>query len=156
VFGDRLEQFSRERLDGRPLPDDLRALLEAQWAGRQEFYEISELVFLEPGAASPLLDHGYLNEQDRADPDIMANVAAHKQMAKYFKAVAVAGDGLGDCYGYWMHPDEVRTGRPDHSLGHRRLIPRPAQGLFRRGVHRRKGGPQRGRRAIRGDGRTGR
>jgi hypothetical protein len=104
MFDDRLEQFSRERLDGRPLPDDLRALLEAQWAGRQEFYEMSELLFLEPGAASPILDHSYLSEQDRAEPDIMANVAAHDQMTKYFKAVAEHEDG--DCYGYWMHPDE--------------------------------------------------
>ncbi|MFF5213487.1 hypothetical protein [Streptosporangium sp. NPDC000396] len=104
MLDDRLEQFSRERLGGRPVPDDLRVLLTAQWEGRRGFFKRFGIMFLEPGEVDPLLDHSYLNERDRANPDIMANVAAFGQMTQYLKVVARHEDG--GCYGYWVHPDE--------------------------------------------------
>lgn len=104
VFDERLAEFSRERLDGRPVPEDVRALLISQWEGRSHPFEGYAITFLEPGETHLLLDDSYLNERDRANPDIMSNCAASEQMAQHLKVIAQHEDG--DCYGYWMHPDE--------------------------------------------------
>jgi hypothetical protein len=109
VFDERLEEFSRERLGGRPLPEDLRVLATAQWEGRGHPFESSGITVLDPTARHPLADTGYLSDNARADPDIMANCAAFEQMATYLKAVARHEDG--DCYGYWLHPHQ-REDRP--------------------------------------------
>ncbi|MEU2250142.1 hypothetical protein [Streptomyces sp. NPDC019224] len=108
VYGERLAEFSRERLDGRPVPDDLRVLLVAQWEGRDDFARLLGLEFFEPGELHPFLDTGYLSEEELADPEMQAVNAGAARMAAYVKLVAKGGKGW---VGYWLHPDEP-AGRP--------------------------------------------
>ncbi|WP_406458422.1 hypothetical protein OG782_36140 [Streptomyces sp. NBC_00876] len=103
MYDERLAEFSRERLDGRPIPDDLRVLLVAQWEGRNDFTRLLDLDFFEAGELHPLLDTSYLSEKDLADPEMQALNAAAAEMAKYVKLVAKGGKGW---IGYWLHPGE--------------------------------------------------
>lgn len=103
MHDERLAEFSRERLDGRPIPDDLRVLLVAQWEGRTEFTRLLDLDFFEAGEVHPLLDTSYLSEKELADPEMQAVNAAAAEMAEYVKLVAKGGKGW---IGYWLHPDE--------------------------------------------------
>ncbi|MFI0237582.1 hypothetical protein [Streptomyces sp. NPDC016845] len=103
MYDERLAEFSRERLDGRPIPDDLRVLLVAQWEGRTDFTRLLDLDFFEAGEVHPLLDTSYLSEKELADPEMQAVNAAAAEMAKYVKLVAKGGKGW---IGYWLHPGE--------------------------------------------------
>ncbi|MBB4788330.1 hypothetical protein [Streptomyces rapamycinicus] len=47
MFEERLAQFSRDRLDGRPVPDDVRVMLVAQWEARTDFSALLGMTFLE-------------------------------------------------------------------------------------------------------------
>lgn len=109
MFEERLAQFSRERLDGRPIPDDLRTMLVAQWEDRTDFCHLLGITFLEPGQVHPLLDISYLREAERADPEMQAINAGWAEMSKYVKLVAEGGKGW---IGYWLHPDEPADGPP--------------------------------------------
>ncbi|MGW2823083.1 hypothetical protein ACWC24_19155 [Streptomyces sp. NPDC001443] len=103
MYDERLAEFSRERLDGRPVPGDLRVLLEAQWDGRTDFTRLLDLEFFEAGEVHPLLDTSYQSEKELADPEMQAVNAGAAEMAKYVKLVAKRGNGW---IGYWIHPDE--------------------------------------------------
>ena len=100
---ERLAAFSRERLDGRPLPADLRTLLVAQWEGRDAFARLLRLDFFAPGEVHPLLDTDYLSEAELADPEMQCVNAAAAQLAEHLKLVARYGHNW---IGYWLHPDE--------------------------------------------------
>lgn len=104
MYDERLKEFSRLRLDGRPVPEDVRLLATAQWEGRGHPFERFGITILEPGAPHPLTDFSYIGETERANPDIMANCAASTQMATYLKAVAQDEDS--GFYGYWLHPQQ--------------------------------------------------
>lgn len=112
MYDERLAEFSRERLDGRPIPDDLRMLLVAQWEGRTDFTHLLDLDFFEPGEVHPLLDTSYQSEKELADSDMQAINAGAAEMAKYVKLVAKGGKGW---MGYWLHPDEPAD-RPWHLI----------------------------------------
>ncbi|MCX5417278.1 hypothetical protein [Streptomyces sp. NBC_00059] len=112
MYDERLAGFSRERLDGRPVPDDLRVLLVAQWEGRTEFARLLHLEFFEAGEVHPLLDTSYLSEKELADPEMQAVNAGAAEMAQYVKLVAKGGKGW---VGYWLHPDEPAD-RPWHLI----------------------------------------
>jgi len=103
MYEERLAEFSRKRLDGRPIPDDLRVLLVAQWEGRTDFAHLLDLDFFEAGEVHPLLDTSYLSEKELADLEMQAVNAGAAEMAKYVKLVAKGGKGW---IGYWVHPDE--------------------------------------------------
>ncbi|MFF0746946.1 hypothetical protein ACFYVL_41835 [Streptomyces sp. NPDC004111] len=107
MYDERLAEFSRERLDGRPLPDDLRVLLVAQWEGRTDFAHLLDLEFFEAGELHPFLDTSYLSEQELADPEMQAVNAGVAEMARYVKLVAKGGKGW---LGYWLHPDDPADG----------------------------------------------
>ncbi|SEB64608.1 hypothetical protein [Streptomyces sp. TLI_105] len=107
MYDERLAEFSRERLGGRPVPDDLRVLLVAQWEGRTDFTRLLDLVFFEAGEVHPLLDTSYLSEKELADPEMQAVNAGAAEMAEYVKLVAKGGKGW---IGYWLHPDEPADG----------------------------------------------
>lgn len=107
---ERWEEFSRERLGGRPVPEDVRVLASAQWEGSGHPFQQFGIALLEPGAPHPLTDTGYLTEKERADPDVMANCAASEAMATYLKAVAQDEDG--NFYGYWLHPQQQADRQP--------------------------------------------
>ncbi|XVQ11978.1 hypothetical protein ACQP1W_05180 [Spirillospora sp. CA-255316] len=109
MYEERLAEFSRERLDGRPIPDDLRTMLVAQWEGRTDFRFLLDITFLEPGQPSPLLDTSYLSEKELADPEMQAITAGTAEVSKYAKFVAEGGKGW---IGYWMHPDEPADASP--------------------------------------------
>ncbi|TRV71978.1 hypothetical protein FKN01_30880 [Streptomyces sp. 130] len=103
TYEERLAEFSRERLDGRPVPDDLRVLLTAQWEGRDDLARLLGVEFFGPGELHPLLDTGYLSEAELADPEMQAVNAGAARMVEYVKLVAKGGKGW---VGYWVHPDE--------------------------------------------------
>ncbi|MFI8005016.1 hypothetical protein [Streptomyces sp. NPDC086010] len=103
MYEERLTEFSRDRLDGRAIPDDLRALLVAQWDGRTDFARLLRLDFFEAGEVHPLLDTSYLSDEELADPEMQAVNAAAASMAAYVKLVAKGGKGW---VGYWFHPAE--------------------------------------------------
>ncbi|WP_327174570.1 hypothetical protein OG599_04125 [Streptomyces sp. NBC_01335] len=103
MYEERFAEFSRERLDGRPIPDDLRVLLVAQWEGRADLARVLGLDFFEAGEVHPLLDTSYLGEKELADPEMRAVNAAAAEMARYVKLVAKGGKGW---VGYWLHPGE--------------------------------------------------
>ena len=107
---ERIHDFSRERLGGRPVPDDLATLLKAQWSGNNGPLDDLEIEFFAPGQSHPLIDHSYLNGKDRAaSPDVLANVAAIDEVNRHIGFVA---EGLnGGVIGYWLHPNEP-AGRP--------------------------------------------
>ncbi|QKW22848.1 hypothetical protein HUT16_30500 [Kitasatospora sp. NA04385] len=103
MYDERLAEFSRERLDGRPVPADLRTLLVAQWEGRDDLARLLGLEFFEAGELHPLLDTGYLSEAELADPEMQCVNAAAAAMAEHVKLVAKGGKGW---LGYWLHPRE--------------------------------------------------
>ncbi|MFK3728782.1 hypothetical protein ACI2LJ_00770 [Streptomyces sp. NPDC088090] len=107
---ERWEEFSRERLGGFPVPEDVRVLATAQWEGRGHCFERFGITLLEPGARHPLTDIDYLSEEERADPEIAANCAAAERMTHYLKAVAQDEDG--NFYGYWLHPRQHLDRQP--------------------------------------------
>ena len=80
---DALATYRREKLGGRAMPPDLRTLLILQWErGTAHDAEGADplatmwVQLFDAKQSSDLLDHSYLNDEDRANPDIMANVAA--------------------------------------------------------------------------------
>ncbi|TDC75649.1 hypothetical protein [Streptomyces hainanensis] len=103
MYEERLAEFSRERLGGRPIPDDLRILLVAQWEGRDDFTHLLGITFLDPGVTHPHLDTSYLSAKELADPEMQAINAGFARMSEYVKIVAEGGKGW---IGYWLHPDE--------------------------------------------------
>ncbi|WP_405807655.1 hypothetical protein [Streptomyces sp. NBC_01187] len=128
MYDERLAEFSRERLDGRPIPDDLRVLLVAQWEGRDDFSDLLDLDFLEAGEVHPLLDTSYRSEKGLANPEIQAVNAGTAEMAKYVKLVAEGGKGW---IGYWLHPDEpTDPSLAPHRAGHRVHLLGPARPLL--------------------------
>lgn len=103
MYDDRLAEFSRERLGGREVPEDLRIILIGHWDHDEEIIDLFPVEFLEPGAPHPLRDHSYLNERERADPDMQCVVTASNQMAEYVQLVCECRKGW---WGYWVHPDQ--------------------------------------------------
>jgi hypothetical protein len=51
------------------------------------------------------LDGSYLNDDDRADPDIMSNISATDEVFKYI--TFVAQNDNGDLIGYWHGPEGI-------------------------------------------------
>jgi hypothetical protein len=110
---EKLAEYSRQRLGGRELPADLRTLLLLQWqrgatnAGADPLTAMG-VSLLEAGEIPDLLDHSYLNDKDRADPDVMANVAAMQSTCEH--AAFVARNNDCKIFGYWFGPENVDIG----------------------------------------------
>ncbi len=109
-FEQRLTEYSTARLDGQPAPADLKAVLFAIWtdasfAGSdRDPLAIVGFRILQPGQSHPLLDNSYLNDKDRANPDIMANVAAMDGTSGLCCFVLETRNGL---MGYWRGPEKA-------------------------------------------------
>lgn len=106
----QLADYSRRRLAGRDLPADLRTLLLRQWQrgsgnAAADPLDAMRIHLFEAEETHDLLDHSYLNEKDRADPDIMANVAAMNSTCEH--AAFVAHDDDGNLFGYWFGPENL-------------------------------------------------
>lgn len=108
---DRVTKFTESRLGGQDAPKDLGNLL-AAIAGDPEFEEsgnnplkIIGAEFLWTERKYPLLDHDYINDADRADPSIMANVKAMQDTDKKLKFVIECEDT--SLIGYWQPDPET-------------------------------------------------
>jgi hypothetical protein len=107
----RLADYSIARLDGQAIPADLTALLSAMWSdpsfpgSEHDPRTIFDIRLLEPGQTHPLLSHDYLMDADRANPAIMANVAAMNATSALCCFVFVTDDG--ELIGYWRGPDRL-------------------------------------------------
>ncbi|WP_298293708.1 hypothetical protein [uncultured Litoreibacter sp.] len=111
-IGDKIEKFIDERLGGQNVPNDLDALLRAtandpgfEKSVNNPLKEIGAEILWADGKY-PLLDHDYLNEVDRADPDIMANVKAMQDTDKKLKFVVQCEDT--SLIGYWQQDADTR------------------------------------------------
>jgi hypothetical protein len=112
----RLTDYSIARLDGQAIPADLTALLSAIWGdasfpgSEDDPCTIFDIRLLQPGQTHPLLSHDYLTDADRANPAIMANVAAMNATSALCCFVFVTDDG--ELIGYWRGPDRLE---PDNA-----------------------------------------
>ncbi|MGP0068680.1 MAG: hypothetical protein ACLQGP_34400 [Isosphaeraceae bacterium] len=100
-----LAQFSRNRLDGEPVPDDLKILL----PHRDELAERSGIRLEWAEGWAPWSDTTYLTDADRSNPDIMANVRAIQEVCGYIAFVA-AGQNE-QFFGYWRGPGRRKVAR---------------------------------------------
>lgn len=91
--------FSANRLGGEPLPEDLRILL----AHSEELAERTGIELNTEEGWAPWLDTSYLNDDDRANPDTMANVRAIADVCRLVAFVGATEDG--ESFGYWRGPD---------------------------------------------------
>jgi hypothetical protein len=101
--------FQQEILKGQPIPEDLLALLGAgEPADDDSLREALNHSLLIPRRDYPLLTGSYLNDVDRQNPDIMANVAAINDVISLITFVAESDDG--DMIGYWHGPERTPIG----------------------------------------------
>lgn len=108
---DRVTEFTESRLAGQDAPKDLSVLLEAI-LGDPEFEESDNNPLKIIGAEVlwvdrkyPLLDHTYINDADRANPSIMANIKAMQDTDKKLKFVIQCEDT--SLIGYWQPDPEI-------------------------------------------------
>jgi hypothetical protein len=97
-FDSTLRTFSRNRLKGEPVPDDLKLLL-----GKAD--ELFEKVLFELNGESgwaPWLDTSYLSEEERVKPDIVANLRAIEEVCDLIAFVGAYDDA--QYLGYWRGP----------------------------------------------------
>ena len=100
------ELFRRDILKGQAAPRDLQALLDVTAEagdGADPLRQALSYALLRPGRDYALLSGSYLNERDRQNPDIMANVAAIDEVMTMITFVAESEDG--DAIGYWHGPE---------------------------------------------------
>jgi hypothetical protein len=115
MIEDEIARFERDVLKGQRAPDDLRVLLKLQLerVPNDEYYSdpLEELgcKILMPGEIHSLLSHDYLNDEDRANPNIMSNVVAIDAVIARCSFVAVTDDS--DVVGYWHGPQALTIER---------------------------------------------
>lgn len=90
--------FSARRLNGEPVPDDVRVLL----GHADELFSRSGIALNWDEGWAPWLDTSYLTEADRGNPDIMANVRAIADVCDLIAFIAAHEDD--EYYGYWRGP----------------------------------------------------
>jgi hypothetical protein len=108
---DRIKEFTESRLGGQDAPKDLSVLLKAI-LGDPAFEESDNNPLKIIGAEIlwvdrkyPLLDHTYINDADRADPSIMANIKAMQDTDKKLKFFIQCEDT--SLIGYWQPDPEI-------------------------------------------------
>jgi hypothetical protein len=95
--------FSINRLDGEPVPDDLRILL----PHRDELADRSGVRLELDEDWSPWLDTSGLGEAVRTDPDAAADLRARAEVCRL--CAFVADDRAGSYLGYWRGPSRRRV-----------------------------------------------
>ena len=96
--------YTINQLKTMNLPEDI-AILVNNFDCCQELLEEIECRFFEEGEDVDLFSHSYLNEDDRKNEDIMANVSAINDVFKYISFVVEATNG--DLAGYWHGPENI-------------------------------------------------
>ena len=94
-----VSEFSTNRLDGQPVPDDVKILL----AHGDELAERTGIELNGDSGWAPWLDTSYLSEAERADPYIAANVRAIAEVCKSIAFISAHEDD--EYFGYWRGPD---------------------------------------------------
>ena len=98
-----LSLFSIDRLDGEPVPEDVRRLL----PHRDMLARLSG-VHLEPeGGGPPGLDTNEMSEAVRTDPDAAADLRARADVCR--QCSFIAGDRAGQYLGYWRGPSRRKV-----------------------------------------------
>jgi hypothetical protein len=107
---DEIQRYEKEILKGQVAPPDLRALLDVAVSGGDSdpLREALGFAFPVPGRDYPLPTGSYLNDGDRQNPDIMANVAGINDVLALITIVAESEDG--DMIGYWHGPERTPIG----------------------------------------------
>ena len=93
-----LAQFSQNRLDGEPVPEDLKILL----PHRDELAERTGIRMEWAEGWTPWLDTSYLSEDELRNPEIVANLRAIREVCR--RIAFVAEDQDDQCFGYWRGP----------------------------------------------------
>jgi hypothetical protein len=93
-----LSQFSCNRLDGEPVPEDLKILL----SHRDELAERTGIRLEWAEGWAPWLDTSYLSEDELRNPDILANLRAIREVCR--RIAFVAEDEEEQYFGYWRGP----------------------------------------------------
>jgi hypothetical protein len=96
-----LREFSANRLDGNPVPDDLGRLLRH----RDELAQRTGIELSLAKEWAPWLDHSYLQPEERTDPDIAANIRAMADVSSLIAFVAQEEDG--QYFGFWRGRDKL-------------------------------------------------
>jgi len=104
-----IQHFERDILKGASVPPDLQVLLTVAASAADPLRAALGFAFLFPGRDYPLLTGSYLNDSDRQNPDIMANVAAINDVLALCTMVAESEDG--DIIGYWHGPERTPIGQ---------------------------------------------
>jgi hypothetical protein len=105
------EHFATDILKGQPAPDDLQKLFlmqAARVANDDDYSDPLESIhayLIMPGEELGLLTHSYLNDDDKANHDIMANVRAIDIVFTYITFVVKTDDS--DLIGYWHGPENT-------------------------------------------------
>lgn len=107
-----VEDISNRLLGGQNVPPDLQRLIQIRalrdtdgFALPSDALAATGFDLIVPDHLPALLSHSYINERDRADPDIMANIRAFDEVFTLSAFVAV-GDN-DEVVGYWQGPDNV-------------------------------------------------
>jgi hypothetical protein len=101
----RTTNFLQVILKNQPMPDDLQKLWNMQiFRAPDADFSVDPLVamgakIIEPESIPCLLDHSYLNETDRANPDMMMNIEAINEVFKMATFVVELEDD--HILGYW-------------------------------------------------------
>jgi hypothetical protein len=93
-----LSRFSRNRLDGEPVPDDLKILL----AHRDDLAERTGIRLEWAEGWAPWLDTSSLSEEELGRVDIRANLRATEEVCRLIAFVAQDDDE--HYFGYWRGP----------------------------------------------------
>lgn len=107
-----VDDMSTRLLGGQDVPPDLICFIQmhARWVTDGDAFASDALAatgfnLIDPDHLPALLSHSYLNEQDRADPDTMANIRAFDEVFALSAFVAVGDED--EIVGYWQGPDQV-------------------------------------------------
>src|SRR6478672_9063339 len=94
----KVSALAANRLNGEPVPDDLKILLE----NCDELFELTGIRLNTKKDWAPWLDTSYLSARERADPEVIANLRATAEVCEMVAFVAAEEDG--QYVGYWRGP----------------------------------------------------
>jgi hypothetical protein len=103
VANNVLEQFSRNRLDGEPVPGDLRILL----PHRDELAERTSIRLEWAEDWAPWQDANFLIDAEPLGRDSTPNVRAIKDVCRHI--AFVGADQAGQLFGYWRGPSHRKV-----------------------------------------------
>ncbi|KAF0812677.1 hypothetical protein IGB42_02969 [Andreprevotia sp. IGB-42] len=115
MTNDTLAAFQQSIFKNQPIPADVQTLFALQSArvpNDDEYADAFEAIqcrLIGPDDAIALLDHSYLSEEELANPDIAANVAATKEV--FALITFVVQNDNSDVIGYWHGPEGTPIGQ---------------------------------------------